>query len=128
REVASKNPNAVIVFADDGEKFGAWPHTFKHCYQDGWMRRFMDALRNNRHWVQLCTFAQVLDETPPAGKIYLPDSSYREMTEWALPVPKLLAYNQLVRSLEHDPRGREIKRFLRGGYWRNFRVKYPEAD
>lgn len=127
-EVASKDPDAVIVFADDGEKFGAWPHTHKHCYQDGWMWRFMDALRNNRHWVQPCTFSQVLDATAPAGKIYLPDSSYREMTEWSLPVPKLLAYHRLMGSLEHDPRGNEVKRFLRGGYWRNFRVKYAEAD
>jgi alpha-amylase len=127
-EVASKNPDAVIVCADDGEKYGSWPHTYKHCYQDGWMRRFFDALRHNRSWVQFCTFAQALDATPPAGKIYLPDSSYREMTEWALPVPKLLAYNRLVNSLENDPRGPEVKRFLRGGYWLNFRVKYPEAD
>lgn len=127
-EVASKNPDAVIVFGDDGEKFGSWPETHKHCYQDGWLRRFLDGLRNNRHWVQICTFAQALDATPPVGKIYLPDSSYREMTEWALPVPKLLAYNHLVHDLDHDQRGNEIKRFLRGGFWRNFKVKYPEAE
>lgn len=127
-EVALRNPDAVIVFADDGEKFGSWPETHKHCYIDGWLRRFLDTLRHARSWVKLCTFAQALDETSPTGKIYLPDSSYREMTEWALPVPKLLAYNRLVHELEHDHRGPEVKRFLRGGYWRNFRVKYPEAD
>jgi alpha-amylase len=127
-EVASRDPDAVVVFADDGEKFGSWPETHKHCYVDGWLRRFLDTLRHARSWVKLCTFAQALDETPPAGKIYLPDSSYREMTEWALPVPKLNAYNRLVHELEHDPRWPEIRRFLRGGYWRNFRVKYPEAD
>jgi alpha-amylase len=127
-EVASRNPEAVIVFADDGEKFGSWPETHKHCYQDGWLRRFLDTLRHASSWVKLCTFAQALDETPPAGKIYLPDSSYREMTEWALPAAKLNAYNQLVHDLEHDPRWPEIQRFLRGGFWRNFRVKYPEVD
>src|SRR5262249_40586838 len=126
-EVASKNPDAVIVFADDGEKFGSWPETHKHCYDDGWLRRFLEILRQNRHWVKFCTFAQALDETPPAGLIYLPDCSYREMTEWVLPVPKLLAYTQLMHSLEHDSRGGEIKRFLRGGYWRNFKAKYPET-
>lgn len=127
-EVASKNPDAVIVFADDGEKFGSWPETYKHCYTDGWLRRFLDQLRNARSWVQFCTFSQALDSTPPAGKIYLPDCSYREMTEWALPVPKLTAYNHMVHDLEHDQRGPQIKRFLRGGYWRNFKVKYPETQ
>lgn len=127
REVASKNPNAIIVFADDGEKFGSWPETHRHCYRDGWLRRFLEALRHARSWVRLCTFAQALEETQPAGLIYLPDASYREMTEWVLPVPKLLAYNRLIHDLEHDPRRDEIKRFLRGGYWRNFKVKYPET-
>jgi alpha-amylase len=127
-EVAGKNPDAVIVFADDGEKFGSWPETHKHCYVDGWLRRFFDALRQARSWVRFCTFAQALDETPPAGKIYLPDCSYREMTEWALPVPKLAAHQHLMHDLEHDHRLPEIKRFLRGGYWRNFKVKYAETQ
>ena len=65
--------------------------------------------------------------TSPAGLIYLPDASYREMTEWVMPVPRLIAYNRLVHDLEHDPRWSEIKRFLRGGYWRNFKAKYPET-
>jgi alpha-amylase len=127
-EVASRHPDAVVVFADDGEKFGSWPHTHKHCYQDGWLWRFLDQLRGARSWVRLCTFAQALDETPRAGQIYLPDCSYREMTEWALPARKLTAYSQLWNSLEHDPRAGVIKPFLRGGYWRNFKVKYPETQ
>jgi alpha-amylase len=32
-----------------------------------------------------------------------------------------------VRGLERDAHGPEIKRFLRGGFWRNFKVKYPET-
>jgi 4-alpha-glucanotransferase len=127
-EVAAKNPDAVIVFADDGEKFGSWPETYNHCYRDGWLRRFLDALRHARSWIKLCTFSQALDETPPIGKAYLPDCSYREMTEWALPASKLVAYNHLTHELEHDPRSAEIKQFLRGGFWRNFKVKYPESD
>jgi alpha-amylase len=127
-EVASRNSEAVIVFADDGEKFGSWPHTHKHCYTDGWLRRFLDQLRNNRHWIRLCTFSQALDETQPMGKVYLPDSSYREMTEWALPVSKHQAYQRLLRDMEHDQRGPEMKRFMRGGFWRNFKAKYPETE
>ncbi|HEV3259873.1 MAG TPA: alpha-amylase/4-alpha-glucanotransferase domain-containing protein [Gemmataceae bacterium] len=127
-EVAGRNPDAVIVFADDGEKLGSWPETYKHCYQDRWLRRFLDVLRQVRSWMQLCTFSGALDATPPVGKVYLPDSSYREMTEWALPFSKRAAYDRLVRDLEHDPRRDEIKRFLRAGTWRNFKVKYPETD
>jgi alpha-amylase len=127
-EVAARNPEAVIVFADDGEKFGGWPETHKHCYQDGWLRRFLDGLRHARSWVRLCTFTQALNETPPVGTVYLPDASYREMTEWALPVGKRTDYQRLARDLEHDPRWPQVQRFLRGGYWRNFKVRYPETQ
>lgn len=126
-EVATKHPDAVIVCADDGEKFGGWPETHKHCYTDGWLRRFFDLLRQSRDWIRFCTLAQAMDETRPAGTVYLPDCSYREMTEWALPTPRLTAYNHMVHSLEGDTRGPEIKRFLRGGFWRNFKAKYPEV-
>jgi len=126
-QVASKHPDAVVVCADDGEKFGGWPETHKHCYTDGWLWRFFDLLRENRHWIRFCTLSQALDETSSRGLAYLPDCSYREMTEWALPASRLQAYNRVVQWLEHDPRGPEIKRFLRGGFWRNFKAKYPEV-
>ena len=127
-EVASRHPDAVVVFADDGEKFGVWPEMHKHCYEHGWLRRFFDVLRANRHWIQLCTFAQALDETKPAGRVYLPDGSYREMTEWALPLARLSDYRGLVGELQHDHRWGRLQHFLRAGNWRNFKVRYPETQ
>jgi hypothetical protein len=126
-DLASRHPDAVVVFADDGEKFGVWPEMFRHCYEHGWLRRFFDALRGNRHWIQLCTLARALDATQPAGRIYLPDASYREMTEWALPLSRLQDYRGLVGELQHDPRWGRLQRFLRAGNWRNFKVRYPET-
>ena len=42
----------------------------------------------------------------PLGKIYLPDGSYREMTEWALPTEQQVEYGRVSREMEHDPAGR----------------------
>ncbi|MFN4259092.1 MAG: alpha-amylase/4-alpha-glucanotransferase domain-containing protein [Gemmataceae bacterium] len=128
QEVAAQHPDAVVVFADDGEKFGSWPGTHQHCFTHGWLRRFLEMLRHHQDWITTCHFGQTLDETPSIGKVYLPDGSYREMTEWALPERRLLAYNRLVHSFEHDERGPLLRQFLRGGYWRNFKVKYPETE
>src|SRR4029450_2113804 len=50
------------------------------------------------------------------------------MTEWALPVPQQNEYDAVVHELEHDPRWPRIKRFIQGGFWRNFKGKYPEAN
>lgn len=128
RHLAAQHPQAIAVFGDDGEKFGTWPGTHQHCYGDGWLRRFFDALNANRDWLSTTTLAEAASHVPPLGKIYLPDCSYREMTEWALPVTQQLAYESAVHDLEHDPRWPRIKPFVRGGFWRNFKVKYPEAN
>ena len=128
RRAGEQRPQAVVVFGDDGEKFGTWPDTKKHCYQDGWLRRFLDALAVNQDWLHSTTLSEAIDHVPPVGRVYLPDASYREMTEWALPVPQQQAYEDAVHALEQDPRWQQIKPFVRGGGWRNFKIKYPEAN
>jgi alpha-amylase len=128
RGIAERRPGSVVVFGDDGEKFGVWPETKQHVYDHGWLRQFFDALSANRSWIQITTLAEAVENVPPEGKIYLPDASYREMTEWALPVNQQIEYDHLVHELEHDGRWSRIKRFFQGGFWRNFKVKYPEAN
>jgi len=125
---ASEHPSAVITFGDDGEKFGTWPETKKHVYEDGWLERFFQVLVDNHQWLQTTTPSEVLDSLPPAGKVYLPDCSYREMTEWVLPAERLLQFERLAEQMKDDPRWPALRGFMRGGFWRNFRVKYPEAN
>jgi len=120
--------NHVIVYADDGEKFGSWPETHKHVYENGWLRRFIELLLGNRDWINLVTLSEATDAFPPVGKVYLPDASYREMTEWALPAAKLAEYEDLVSGLKKEGRYEDVKPYLRPGFWRNFKVKYREAN
>ena len=128
KAIADQQPHAVVVFGDDGEKFGTWPDTKQHVYADGWLWQFFDALMANKDWLHVTTLGEAAENVAPRGKVYLPDGSYREMTEWALPVERQLEYDSVVHEMEHDPRWARLKRFVRGGFWRNFKVKYPEAN
>ena len=128
REVAAQHPDSVMVFGDDGEKFGCWPETKKHVYDDGWLERFFGALSANREWIHVTTLADAVDQVSPMGKIYLPEASYREMTEWAMPVNRQLEFENLTHAMKPDPRWPTVQKYLRGGFWRNFKVKYPETD
>jgi alpha-amylase len=127
-KMADEHPDAIAVFGDDGEKFGTWPETKKHVYDNGWLTQFFDALMRNQDWIQVTTLAEAFDNVPPVGKVYLPDCSYREMTEWALPAEQLGEYERLSHEMHDDPRWGSLRRFVRGGFWRNFKVKYPESD
>ena len=126
--LSEQRPGAVCVFGDDGEKFGTWPETKKHVYQDGWLYRFFDALVANQGWIQVTTPSETIDNVPPVGKVYLPDCSYREMTEWALPTEQLVEYERITHEMHGDARLAALRRFVGGGFWRNFKLKYPEAD
>jgi alpha-amylase len=129
RRLADERPGATVVFADDGEKFGAWPDTYHHVYTHGWLRRFCDMLIGNRDWIQTTTLARAVDATLPLGKIYLPDCSYREMTEWSLPAPRQSEYLDAVRESAGSTAGERLKPFVRAdGYWRNFKARYAESD
>ena len=128
RESAQLRPNCIRVFGDDGEKFGTWPDTKQHVYDNGWLRSFFDLLVENQSWIHTTTLAEAMDRVAPTGKVYLPDGSYREMTEWALPVARQHTYTKLTHEMVDDPRWPELSQFVKGGFWRNFKVKYPETD
>ncbi len=128
RKVAERSPGAVLTFGDDGEKFGTWPDTKMHVYDDGWLRSFFDALTENSQWLHTVTLGEAIRRTPPAGKIYLPDCSYREMTEWSLPVEAQETFDDVVHVMEDHQRWSDLKSFVRGGYWRNFKTKYDETN
>ncbi len=127
REHASPDRHLLAVMGDDGEKFGAWPGTFEHCWgEDGWVDRFFGALTANADWIELVTPGEWLDREPPLGRVYVPTSSYAEMGEWALPPEEGLAFEHAVAAAQAD--GRAEARWLRGGFWRNFQVKYREIN
>lgn len=129
RGIAERTPGAIAAFGDDGEKFGVWPETKKHVYHDGWLRKFFDLLSANRDWINVCTLAESVDSTPPLGRVYLPDASYREMTEWALPTEQQHEYHAAVKAAQSlNGQWDSLRQFVRAGYWRNFLVKYPESN
>jgi alpha-amylase len=123
-ERRGKVPAVTVV--DDGEKFGAWPGTHRYVYEEGWLDRFFDRVLDTP-WLRLSTFGEVVDTLPPSGRVYLPTASYREMGEWALPADSGRALAEAKRDLEQLDGGRRLATLLRGGFWRNFLVKYPEV-
>jgi len=77
QEVAQRHPGGVIVFGDDGEKFGTWPGTKSHVYDQGWLSQFFDALQACGDWLRVTTPTEAIESVPPLGKVYVPEGSYR---------------------------------------------------
>ena len=127
RYLAARRHGALAVFGDDGEKFGVWPDTHRTCFSDGWLEKFFGMLEANRDWIEMCLPSEVVRDTPPAGTVWLPECSYREMTEWVLPPEAQLACVAARALATGDERLATVARFIRGGSWRNFRMRYPEA-
>ena len=93
-------PPPLAVYDDDGEKFGGWPGTDRHVYGNGWLERFLSTLEKavDDGQLRLTTLADYRRAFPPLGRTYIPTCSYPEMLQWS------------------------------GGFFRNFLVRYDEAN
>ncbi len=120
--------DALYAMGDDCEKFGTWPGTYDHCYTNGWLERFLTMLEASDDWLETTTVSDYLAAHSPVGRIYLPTASYAEMMEWALPASASGEYRACLEETERMPSGERFRRFLRGGFWRNFLAKYPESN
>ena len=125
-DVKQNEGKKIVVLADDGEKFGVWPGTNKSVYKEGWLKKFYKTLEENSEWVKMKTFSQVLDTMEPQGIIYIPNASYTEMMEWALPAESTAELEDITHNL--SPEQEHLRKFIKGGFWRNFLVKYPESN
>lgn len=130
---------ALVVMGDDGEKFGLWPGTYAHCWEGGYMDALFTALAAANDWLETTLPGSYVDQFPALGRAYIPTASYIEMTEWALPAERTAEIISVRRNVElaleaaqGDPIRQDylrgILRYMRGGFWRNFMVKYPEAN
>ncbi|MDX2129133.1 MAG: alpha-amylase/4-alpha-glucanotransferase domain-containing protein [Chloroherpetonaceae bacterium] len=129
RSIATEEGDRMVVFADDGEKFGAWPGMYEHIYsKNHWLEKFFEALHDNRDWINTITFQEALEKYKPIGRIYLSNASYAEMMHWALPSKSFKTYETFEHRLKEEGLFDDYNIFVRGGFWRNFMVKYPESN
>jgi len=127
REHATEAGDRLGTMGDDGEKFGAWPTTYEHCWGAGrWVERFFDALESNADCLTTVRPSDWLASNPPLGRVYVPTASYAEMGEWALPPDESRAFATAL----HQVQGTRAPaaRWLRGASWRNFQIRYREVN
>ena len=127
RDHATEDGERLGTMGDDGEKFGAWPTTWEHCWGERrWVERFFDALDANADWLTTMPPSDWIAAHRPVGRVYLPTGSYAEMGEWALPADEGLAFGRALRRARAE--GRPEARWLRGAIWRNFQIRYREIN
>ena len=113
----------LVVFGDDGEKFGLWPGTFDSVYTENWLKSFFQYLTENKSWLKTVTFSEYIAKNPPKERIYLDCASYKEMGEWSLPAKLAQEYGELLHTTNIP-----YEKFLKGGYYKYFLIKYPESN
>lgn len=121
-------PPRLCVMGDDGEKFGTWPGTYEHCWGDGkYIEELFTALEMNSQWLKTITPGAYMARFPALGRAYLPAISYMEMGTWSMLPDASSQLYDLRKRLDREKR-QDIAKFLRGGIWRNFMVKYDEIN
>lgn len=131
RRLATPDGSRIVVMGDDGEKFGSWPETHSHCWNTdgraGWVDEFFTLLEQNSEWLHPIPLGEYARTHSALGRVYIPTSSYIEMTEWALPAKKSCLFGQLLHTLGEEKR-QDVLQFMRGGFWRSFLARYDEIN
>ncbi len=128
QQASSAQPPRLLLMADNGEKFGTYAGAYEYCWGEGrYMEDLFTALEMNAEWLKTITPSQYMARFPPLGRAYLPATSYTEMGIWSLLTENGQRLAELRQQLERERRADQL-RFLRGGMWRNFLVKYDEVN
>ncbi len=128
KSYASEDGESLVVMADDGEKFGVWPGTWNTVYEQKWLERFFTLLSENSDWLSTTTFKQYHASHNPQDLVYIPTSSYFEMSQWTLSTELGRQMNDFIHDLENQGKADASRPFIKGGMWRNFFTKYPESN
>lgn len=112
----------LVVYADDGEKFGGWPGTFQRVHTEGWLEQFFTQIAQS-DFIKTTTLEDAWVFQKPARRIYLPGGSYPEMSEWALESGAGRRFAQARNALKDD-----LAALVAPPPWRNFFARYPESN
>jgi hypothetical protein len=104
-----------------------WPGTYEWVYEKKWLERFVEAILADET-IQTRHYGEYFESHRPRGIAYLPNVSYYEMGEWSLKADDALRLEALKYEMGLERYEQYGVKFLKGGIWKNFFVKYPESN
>lgn len=123
----ARTGGGLVCLADDGEKFGHWPGTHTRVHQEGWLDDFFRRITESE-LLQPLTCAEALAELPVRGKVYPVSGAYPELQDWSLPPERRRELERLRHGLLERGELERAGPYLRAGGFRQFLIRYPEAD
>ena len=118
----------VLTYADDAEKFGVWPETYKWVWEEGYLHSLFEHIARQSRWLRVASMREIVSERQPTGTAVIPNASYEEMMEWALPARLGVRYKEMEQELERSGMKDRIRPFFRGGIFENFLTKYSDVS
>ena len=123
----NREENSAAIIFDDAEKFGMWPGTYEWVYEKGWLKNFVEAVLADEQ-IETMHYGTYYEEERTRGIAYLPNVSYYEMGEWSLRADDTLNLEKIKKEMDPERYEKEGVKFLKGGIWKNFFVKYEESN
>ncbi|MBN2532547.1 MAG: DUF1926 domain-containing protein [Spirochaetales bacterium] len=123
--LATEEGDRVITIIDNGEKFGEWEGSFRLCYEEKWLSRFIELIRLNNECIKPVHPLKYIKTYQCKEKIYFPSMLYDEMMEWI--------YGNSHSRPQNEGKWKTTIRtggngFFPGGLFRKFLCKYPESN
>ncbi len=127
RALADDDPQSVVVMLEEGERFGAGEESYRICYREQWLERFLTLVGENGDWLEPIHPGRYLKQVTPRRRAYFPATSYEDMMRWARPVARRKAGHGSSRAGKHAY-AHARNGFVSGGFFRQFLTRYPESN
>jgi hypothetical protein len=119
--------NSAAIYFDDIEKFGIWPETYDWVYNRGWLKALIEGVLASPK-IRTATYADFhARHSHPRHRL-----SAHHLVQRDERMDAADAGGRHLRRLARQREGRRARRphrpFMRGGIWRNFLTRYPEAN
>ena len=121
-----KTKQSVAIIFDDAEKFGLWPGTYEWVYEKGWLEEFFTTVLKDKS-IECMHFNEYYQKQKAKGIAYLQNVSYYEMGEWSLRAKDAIILEK-IQTKTKEVYGDDTDKFVKGGTWKNFFVKYDESN
>ncbi len=122
-----KNKDTLVTFFCDGEKFGLWPGTYDLVYHQKWLERFFTLLEKNSQ-IETILSKDAVSIFSHKKFVYIKNSTYSKMENWALDWREKLAYQEIHNLLKDNENYSLYKKFIKGEDFRNFFIRYPRLN
>ncbi len=123
--LSSATEDRIVTIIEDGSAFGLYRNSNNLSYKKGWLKKFFELLIGKKDIIETVSPGSYVKNRYSFKKGYFPSTSYEEMMKWTLSPEQQKSFQKIKLKVSKKDYKRK---YLSGGFFRQFLTRYPESN